>query len=122
MARRAKEPERKGAGSARALKTFFHFTQRRDFHSLRSRNGREMCVYVGTARIARISDSRISVLGLHDRKLSGLYQSFTRVFDIRLALMAGARGTGTRDVCQRRESPFWKPFLRLSVDIPARFV
>lgn len=51
---------------------------------------------------AWISDSRISTPGFRDRKLSGLYQSFTYVFDIRLVSSGSARKWYARDVCQRR--------------------
>jgi len=40
---------------------------------------------------AWISDPRVSTSGFRDRKLSGLYQSFTCVFDICLALGGSAR-------------------------------
>lgn len=41
-------------------------------------------------------------LDFRDRKLSGLYQSFTYVFDIRLVSGDSTRKWYTRDVCQRR--------------------
>lgn len=67
-------------------------------------------------RVAWISDSRISALGARDRKLSGLYQSFTYVFDVCLVSEVSAR-EAVRAMFVNVEPLFSKPFLCLPADV-----
>lgn len=79
MARRAKGAE------MGALKTFSLYFPHSD--ALTS----ALSVHNDGTYAAWISDPRLSAPGFRDRKLSGLYQSFTYVFDVYLALGCSAR-------------------------------